>query len=280
MEKNFLAPAEIFDATVQSGITKTSLPVPKLLVLGLLAGAFIAFGAAGSNMAAFNLLGNTATVGLGRLVAGSVFPVGLMMVVMCGAELFTGNSLIFISVLQKKTKFLSMLRNWLFVYIGNFIGAMIVVFLVFKSGQFGTGAGALGGTTIKIAYGKICLQFWPAFCSGILCNWLVCLAVWLTTAGKDIISKMFGCFFPIMLFVTAGFEHSIANMYYVPAGILAKNVNQYVAASGVQAQLLAGLNWGSFFGRNLLPVTLGNIIGGTIFVALAYWFSYGKKQNA
>ena len=278
-DKNYFTPPETFDISVQAGIAKTNRTAAKQFMLGILGGAFIALAGAGANMAAFNLFAKPETFGLGKFVSGLVFPVGLMLVVVAGAELFTGNSLIFTAVLTRKVSFGKMLKNWAFVYLGNFVGASFVAVMVFYSGQFSSGVSLLGGMTVKVAYGKVAMHFVPAVFSGILCNWLVSLGVWVAFAAKDITGKMLACFFPVMLFVTAGYEHSIANMYYIPAGIFAKGVNAFVATSGIPAEALAALNWQNFIVRNLIPVTIGNIIGGCILIALVYWFIYARKEN-
>lgn len=276
-EKMYCDPAEILEVTVQKGIAKASTPVWKLLYLGFLAGVFIAFASEGSNMAAFGLFAKPETYGLGKFVAGLIFPVGLMLVLLAGAELFTGNNLIIAAVLEKKVKVSAMLKNWLVVYAGNFIGSVFLAFLIVKSGQLSSGGSLLGGITVKIAYGKVSFSFVQAVFLGIMCNWLVCLAVWLCYGAKDMTGKLLGAFFPIWLFITSGFEHSVANMYYIPAGILAKSVPAYAAASGLSAEALASLNWTAFFVNNLIPVTLGNIIGGAFFVGTFYWICYKKK---
>lgn len=277
-DKNYFVPSEILDVTINVGIAKAEISATKQFLLGVLGGAFIALAGASANMAAFNLLAKPETFGLGKLVSGAVFPVGLMLVVIAGAELFTGNSLIFASVLERKTRFVKMLQNWFFVYIGNFVGAFFVVALVFYSGQYFSGNSLLGGVTVKIAYGKATIKFFPALFSGILCNWLVSLGVWLAYGAKDIIGKIFACFFPVFLFVIAGYEHSIANMYYVPAGILAKGVPSFVVASGIPIKALIHLNWKNFLIKNLIPVTLGNIIGGSVLIAFVYWLAYKKMK--
>lgn len=276
--KNYLAPAEIAEATVNAGITKSKLSIVKMIVLGILAGAFIAFASEGSNMAAFNLFANPETYGLGKCIAGSIFGTGLMLVVVAGGELFTGNTLMIMAVLQGKAKLTSMLKNWTFVYIGNFIGSVLIAYMMVNSGLFNSGANVLGGVTIKIASYKVGLTFAQAFYLGIMCNWLVCLAVWMNYGAKDMVGKLFAVFFPIWLFITSGFEHSIANMYYIPAGILAKTNAVWVEASHLSPEVLANLTWGNFALNNLLPVTLGNIVGGGFFVGMIYWFTYLKKN--
>lgn len=229
-------------------------------------------------MAAFNLFAKPETYGLGKAMAGAIFGTGLMLVIIAGGELFTGNSLILAGVLEKKVTLGKMLSNWGVVYLGNFVGSVLIAYLMVASGLFSSGANGLAATTIKIASYKVGLTFGQAFVLGVMCNWLVCLAVWMSFGSKNIVGKVFAIFFPIWLFITSGFEHSIANMYYVPAGILAKSNEAWVAASGLGAEQLANLNWGSFFVNNLIPVTLGNIIGGGLFVALLYWFVYMKNN--
>ncbi|PWM65218.1 MAG: FdhC protein [Eubacteriales Family XIII. Incertae Sedis bacterium] len=271
-----LKPAEILDASIETSVTKAGGSFGKLFVLSFLAGAFIAFAAEGSNMAAFNLLASPDTYGIGKLIAGIVFGTGLMLVVLCGGELFTGNTLIIAAAADKKVTVMKMLRNWLIVYAGNFTGAFFIAGLMNYSGLFSSGAGMLGAMTVKIAAGKVGFSFGQAFVLGIMCNWLVCLAVWLSFGADTMAGKILGIFFPISLFVTSGFEHSIANMYYIPAGIIAKANETFAALSGVSAEALVNLNWTSFFTANLIPVTLGNIVGGCVFVAMAYFYAYKK----
>ena len=281
MEQNFLTPGQITKSVVETGIKKVRIPARDQLILGLLAGAFIAFAAEGSNMAAFNLFADSETYGLGKVLAGSIFGTGLMLVLLAGGELFTGNSLIIISVLEKKVRLRSMLSNWVVVYIGNFIGSILIAYMIVQSGLLGSGGNMLGATTIKIAAYKVGLPFLSAFYLGVMCNWLVCLAVWIAYSAKDITGKILGIFFPIWLFITSGFEHSVANMYYIPAGILAKADATLAEATHLSSETLAGLNWQTFIINNLIPVTLGNIIGGGFFVAVLYWLVYlkGNHQN-
>jgi len=267
-----LKPAEILDATINIGVGKANSSVSKLIMLGILAGAFIAFAAAGSNMAAFNALGDAGTFGYGRWIAGMVFATGLMLVVCCGAELFTGNTLMVCSVLEKKINVSGMLRNWVIVYIANLVGSIFIAYLVVNSGLLASGDGALGATTVSIAAGKCNLEFLPAFYRGILCNWLVCLAVWMAFGADTMVGKFLSCFFPISLFVTSGYEHSVANMYYIPAGLFAKGE----FGASLDPAVIENLTWGGFFIDNLIPVTLGNIVGGMILVGMVYWFSYKK----
>ena len=276
---NFLTPSEIAEFTVNAGIKKANLTVMNQFILGILAGAFIAFGAQAANMASHTIT----NVSIAKFIGGLIFPVGLMMVLMAGAELFTGNCLMIMALAERKINLIQLLRSWIIVYLGNLAGGILIAFLISCSGQLNYTGGLLGGFTIKAAAGKINLSFMNAFVLGILCNWVVCLAVWMSFGAKDGISKMFCAFFPIWLFVASGFEHSIANMYYIPAGIIAKCNALYVSKaleSGVSQSAVDSLNWCSMFTDNLLPVTLGNIIGGSCFVGMIYWFAYlrGKKS--
>jgi formate/nitrite transporter len=274
------SPAQILDYTSDVGITKAQRSILGQLILAFMAGVFIAFASEGSNMAAFNLFANPDTYGLGKVLAGAVFGTGLMLVVVAGGELFTGNTLIIVGVLDRKVKIRQLLSNWLVVYIGNFIGSVFIAYMMNRSMLFNSGNGVLGGQTIKIAAYKTALSFESAFFLGIMCNWLVCLAVWVSYAAKDVTGKLFACFFIICLFITSGFEHSVANMYYIPAGIMAKSNPLWVEMSGVGAQQLANLNWLTFITKNEIPVTLGNIVGGAGMVGLLYWISLRKKKEA
>ena len=271
----------------------------RLIVLGLLAGAYIGFGAylaltVGHDVPKF--LGN----GIGQLVFGGVFTVGLMLVVIGGSELFTGNNMfMMVGALEGTTTWRSLGKNWAVVWITNLIGALILVMIVYGA-FYATGDGAglfkggIGAKAVAVAKAKVELNFWAALLRGILCNWLVCMAVWLALASKDVVGKIFGIFFPIMAFVAMGFEHSVANMFFIPMGIMVGDnetiLNVAAAAAAgpdaTQAALDAfktavadHLNWGTFFYKNLIPVTIGNIIGGGVFVGSAYWFSYLRKSK-
>ena len=281
--QNYLTPPEITEATIQTGIKKSKMTIVNMIILGILAGAFIAFAAEGSNMASFNLLAKPETYGLGKVLAGAVFGTGLMLVLIAGGELFTGNTMMIAGVLEKKVSIKAMLKNWFFVYVGNFIGSIFIVYMMSKSGLFSSGDSMLGAVTIKIAAYKVGLTFIQAFFLGIMCNWLVCLAVWMAYGAKDMTGKIFAIFFPIWLFITSGFEHSVANMYYIPAGIMAKGnktLTDAAAVLGVTPEKLNHLNWETFFINNLIPVTLGNIVGGGIFVAAVYWVVYIKSGKS
>ncbi|NCB41657.1 MAG: formate/nitrite transporter family protein [Clostridia bacterium] len=277
--KSYLTPSEILDCALQSGEKKAKMPILAQLLLGFLAGAFIAFAAEGSNMAAFNLLAQPTTYGLGKALAGALFGTGLMLVIVVGGELFTGNTIMVAALFEKRISFGKLLQSWSVVYIGNLIGSVFIAYMMVRSGLFNSGENVLGGMTIKIAAYKVGLSFEQAFFLGIMCNWLVCLAVWMSYSAQDITGKLLAIFFPIWLFITSGFEHSIANMYYIPAGILAMSNEKWVAAAmnhGMTIENLTNMNWKAFAINNLVPVTLGNIVGGSIFVAGAYWLTYKK----
>lgn len=273
------SPAQILEYTSDAGVTKVLRGKLSQLILAFFAGVYIAFASEGSNMAAFNLFANPDTYGLGKVLAGAVFGTGLMLVLIAGGELFTGNTLIIVGVLDRKVKIQQMFANWIVVYLGNFIGSICIAYMMNKSGLFNSGNAVLGGQTIKIAAYKTGIPFLSAFFLGVMCNWLVCLAVWVSFAAKDVIGKMFSCFFIIGLFITSGFEHSIANMYYIPAGIMAKANPLWVEASHVATEQLDNLNWITFITKNLIPVTLGNIVGGSVMVGTLYWLSLTKKKT-
>lgn len=215
-------------------------------------------------------------LGLSKLIIGAAFSVGLMLVLLGGAELFTGNSLICLSVICGKVKLSEMLRNWSIVYLGNFLGSMLLVYIIFNTGLYGMGSNALGITAIKIANAKVSHTFSQAFFLGIACNWLVCLAIWLATSAESTSGKILACVFPIMAFVGSGYEHSVANMFFVPMGILLKDVPGLLVQTGLSTP---NLTWIGFITKNLLPVTLGNIIGGGFFVAALYAYVYAKNPS-
>ena len=281
IERNFLTPSEVAGELVTVAENKANLSLLQKIVLGIIAGAYIAFAAVASNTAAFQLMNNPSTLGLSKLLSAFVFSGGLILVVVCGSELFTGNNLMLMGVYEKKISVKQLLISWGIVYVANFVGSILIAFMVAKYGQLGFAGSMLGGAIIKIACAKVSLSTSNAILLGLMCNWLVCLAVWGSTAARDIGSKIMAIFFPIMMFVTAGFEHSIANMYYISAGLFAKENSQYVDVAlqlGVKQSDIANLDWSSFFLGNLLPVTLGNIIGGTIFVGTAYWLAFMRKK--
>ena len=252
----------------------------KLFVKAVLAGAMIALGACAGNVASHAL----SNVGLARFVSALVFPVGLMMIVLIGAELFTGDCLMAMSWMAKKESLLSIVRVLLIVYGGNFIGASLIAFGAFLSGQFEYSSGLLGAYSIKVALGKVNLSFSNALISGILCNILVCAAIVMAGAAKDVSGKLLSIFFVIMLFVTEGFEHCVANMYYITAGLIASRHAPYLQTAienyGLTAGKIQALNLKSYLLGNLLPVTIGNIIGGALCLGLPLvWLNLSKENK-
>lgn len=276
---NFYSVKEVLQKYIDGCSVKLSVQKHKVFGRAILAGMMIAFGASASSVAAHAI----ANVGVARLVAGVVFPVGLMMVVLLGAELFTGDCLMAMGKAEKTCTIWDLCKFLLIVYIGNMVGSLLLVGLNTVAGQLDYSSGLLGAYTIKVAVGKVNLSFGKALCSGILCNVLVCAAVLMAMCAKDIIGKLFACFFTIMLFVTAGYEHCVANMYYIPAGIVAAGKESYVQLAmetyGYTAEQLASLNWYGFFVNNLVPVTLGNIIGGAGFGLVLLYFHKAKKAQ-
>ncbi|MBQ6971356.1 MAG: formate/nitrite transporter family protein [Synergistaceae bacterium] len=276
---SYLTPSEIADFTVNAGVKKANLTASSQLILGILAGAYIAFGAQAANMATHTITDAAAA----KFLGGLIFPAGLMLVLMAGAELFTGNSLMILALCERRITLVQLLRSWIVVYAGNLIGGVLVALLISRSGQLGYTGGLLGAVTIKAAAGKTALPFLNAFVLGILCNWLVCLAVWTSFGAKDGISKAACVFFPVWVFIASGFEHSVANMYYIAAGIFAKCNPSFVSKAleaGVSQSSIDGLNWSTMFTGNLVPVTLGNIVGGAGFVGLVYWFVYVRGSKS
>lgn len=275
MGGNVHSPLEIADNNIKSGISKASMPLVKMILLGIMAGAFIALGGVASNVVVHNI----ADVGVARMLAGVVFPVGLMLVVFTGSELFTGNCLMLMAVLDKKIKLIQMIRNLVVVYFSNLVGALIIDLLVFYSGQFNYSDGGLGAYTIKVAIAKTTINPISAIVSGILCNILVCLAIIMAGAAKDASGKILAIFFPIWAFVICGFEHCVANMFYIPAGMLAATNPTYIEQSeklySITPEQCANLT--HFQGiESFLFVTIGNIIGGIVCVALIYYMAHKK----
>ena len=255
---------------------KVSYGKVKTLILAIAAGAFISFGA----QASLTAMSGTDTVafGLAKMLGGIIFSAGLMMIVFTGAELFTGNVLIGISVLEKKISVSKLFRNWFWVYIGNFIGAFIVAYLIHFANAYHGANEVLGVLGLKVAYGKVNLTFIQALASGILCNWLVCMAVWMAAAAKDVSGKIWAILFPITAFAMCGYEHCVANMYMITNGLLVKTSEAVVVASGLSMEQLATLNVKTFLVNNLIPVTLGNILGALLFVVGTFWLAYMKRK--
>lgn len=271
-------PATVADTLTRTVcVKKTQASVLKLTILGILAGVYIGFGAQLAIMVTHDMA-SFLGVGMAKLIGGAVFSVGLMLVVIAGAELFTGNNLIFLSVLDRQTGMGRLLRNWTIVYFANLVGSLLLVLLMYWSGLWKTDGGLVGAKALAIANGKVNLTFLEAFARGVMCNWLVCLAVWMAVSSRTVIGKVWAIFFPIMAFVASGFEHSIANMFFIPMGLVMKGQQAIVTAAGLAGKL-SHLTIGGMV-MNLIPVTLGNIVGGAFFVATLYWVVYlrGEKR--
>lgn len=254
------SPLEIARSYIEIGIHKTKLPAFKMVLLGIFAGLFIGFAGIASTVGGATVENPS----LSRLLSACLFPAGMAMVLVSGSELFTGNNLIVIAFLDKKIKLRAMLKNWFFVYIGNFIGAGLVALLVVYGHTPDLFSGDLANSIVKAATHRTNLTFLDSFIRGILCNMLVCIAVWAAFASKQVAGKLLMSFWPVMLFVLCGFEHSIADIYFCLAGIFASR--EY----GITAN---GLNMGTFLLKSLLPVTLGNLAGG-LSIGIGYWVVY------
>ena len=273
-----LMPMEMAERAETIGIRKTALSFWKLFALSVLAGAFIALGAMFSTITAAGSSG--LPYGVARILIGMTFCIGLILIVVGGAELFTGNILIVMAWASRKVGTRALLRNWGIVYLGNFVGSLGTAALVFFSRQYAFGDGSVGAAALKIAATKMHYGLLQAVVLGILCNGLVCLAVWLTYSARSTGDKILAIVFPITAFVAGSFEHSIANMYFLPYALFIKNFDlAFVTSLADKAPDLSGLTWGAFFLKNLLPVTFGNIIGGAGLVALIYWFVYLRDRN-
>jgi formate/nitrite transporter len=287
-----LLPAEMATRAEYIGVRKAEMPAFTMLILSVLAGAFIALGAIFSTTVASGGVSITDPAGAAvystglpygvtRLLAGAVFCLGLILVVVGGAELFTGNNMIVMAWASGKVTGRALLRNWGIVYAGNFIGSVATALLMFFSRQYTFGAGAVGVTALRTAAAKCELDFLQAVALGILCNALVCLAVWLTYSARTTLDKIASILFPITAFVTSGFEHSVANMYFIPYALFIKMFDP-AFAQGVAGKIPGydALTWQAFVFDNLIPVTIGNVIGGAVFVAAVYWVVFLRSRKA
>ena len=265
------SPKEIADKVENVGVIKARLPVLPTIMLGVLAGGFIGLGALYYTL----VVGDTQlSFGIARVLGGVAFSLGLILVVIGGAELFTGNNLLVMAWADGRITTSEMLRNWALVYVSNAFGAIGLAAVVYLSHHAAMNQGAVGIAYLKIAAAKTALPFWEAFFKGVLCNLLVCLAVWMALAGRSVTDKVLAIVFPVSAFVAAGFEHSVANMYFIPLAIFLKG--SVAVPSGMN---LASLDWNGFAG-NLIPVTLGNIVGGSVMVALVYYLIYRRGLRA
>jgi len=286
-----LLPAEMATRAEYLGVRKAEMPAFTMFMLAILAGAFISLGAIFATTVAAGGMPVTAAdgavaystampYGITRLLTGLVFCLGLVLVIVGGAELFTGNNLIVMAWASGKVTGRALLRNWGIVYLGNFIASIATAGLMFFTKQYTFGADAVGVAALKIAVAKCEFGFAQAVALGILCNALVCLAVWMTFSARTTIDKIVSIIFPITAFVAAGFEHSVANMYFIPYALLIKNFDaEFVARVGAKIPHLEALTWKAFFINNLIPVTIGNIIGGAALVAAVYWVVFLRKKK-
>ena len=262
MSSSFKSPVDTAKAISATAGAKNSANIVNVILLSFLAGAYIAFGGLLAEIASEGMLAAGAPVGLEKFVFGAVFPVGLIIVVLAGSELFTGNVMFMtIGVLDGSASVGGLAKNWVLSWLFNFVGALFVAFVLAYMGGLFPADSAFATKATAVAAAKVKMPFAQAFIKAIGCNWLVCLAVWLANASDDIIGKIVGIWFPIMAFVTIGFEHSVANMFFIPLGL-------FLGAEGV--------TWSTMIINNLVPVTLGNIVGGAVFVACIYWYTYLK----
>jgi len=275
MTLDALPPPEMAERLEDVGVKKANLDFWSMFVLAVLAGAFIALGA---EFFTIVIVDSGLGFGLSKLVGGIVFSLGLILVVIAGAELFTGNNLIVMAWVSGKLALSQLMRNWVIVYLGNFIGSVGVVMLMYLTRQWTFADHHVGAMALNIANAKVNLAFTEAVARGILCNVLVCLAVWLCISARSVTDKILAIVFPITAFVASGFEHSIANMYFIPMGILMKGEPEVVSAAGKVAGDFVNLNWHGFT-QNLIAVTTGNIFGGGFLVAAAYWFIYRRPKG-
>ena len=270
------APAELARRVVDVGATKAGLSAIDSLTLGVLAGAFIGLGAAFATVA---MTGTTLGFGPTRVLGGVAFSLGLILVVVAGAELFTGNNLVAMAWASRVISTGQLFRNWVLVYIGNFVGSVGTALLVFWTGTWAANDGGVGANALRIAAAKCDLSFGEAFARGVLCNALVCLAVWLCQSGRSTTDKILAIVWPISAFVALGFEHSVANMYFIPLGILLRSDPGVLSAAAAGSTTFADTLTMSGLVSNLVPVTLGNVVGGTLMVAGVYWFVYLRPRG-
>lgn len=269
-------PPEMAERMENVGVKKANLDFWSMFALAVLAGSFIGLGA---EFCTLVITDSGLGFGLSKLLGGLVFSLGLILVIVAGAELFTGNNLIVMAWVSRKLTLGQLMRNWVIVYFGNLVGSLGTAILVYLTGQWTFASYHVGATALDIANAKVNLSFTEGLTRGILCNALVCLAVWLCLSGRSVTDKILAILFPITAFVASGFEHSIANMYFIPMGLLLKGEPQVVAAAGKVASDLVNLNLQGFT-VNLISVTTGNIFGGGFMVAVVYWFIYRRPQKA
>jgi len=271
-----LPPVEMARKAEQVGVVKTGMSIPNTFALSVLAGAFIALGAIFATTVTAG--GAEVPYGVLRLLGGLAFSLGLILVIVAGAELFTGNNLIVMAWASRRVRTSQVLRNWAIVYLGNLVGSLATAGILFVGKQYEFGDGAVGVQALSIAASKTSLGFVQAIALGAFCNGLVCLAVWLCYSARTTTDKILSIVPPIAAFVAAGFEHSVANMFFIPMGLLVKSDEAFVSRQDALSSL-TDLTWERFVTANLVPVTIGNIIGGALMVGAIYWFVYLRKGD-
>ncbi len=272
-------PDEMAHRAEDVGVRKANLPAAKMFVLAVLAGAFIALGAIFATIVTAGA-SEVLPFGVTKLLGGIAFSLGLILVVVAGAELFTGNNLVVMAVASGRVSIWQMLKGWMIVYVGNFVGSLATAAFVLLARQYEQGSGSVGLNALVIANAKCDLDFAQALALGALCNALVCLAIWLCLSARSVTDKVLAIIFPITAFVASGFEHSVANMYFVPYGLFVKATasNGFWSSIESNANQFEALTWENFFLANLFPVTIGNIFGGALMVGLVYWFIHRDKK--
>jgi formate transporter len=267
-------PPEMAKRAVTVGCNKSGLNTLSTILLGMMAGIFIGLGAM---LCTFVTTNTGLGFGVTKLLGGIVFCLGLILVVVAGAELFTGNTLIVMSCISRRSTWIRLARNWFLVYFANLAGSLLLVLIMYYTQQWTLSSNGVGATALTIANSKMDLSWIAELTRGIMCNMLVCLAIWLCFSAKTVPGKILAILFPITAFVTAGFEHSIANMYFLPMGVMMSHQSAVVQASSLSAATLSNVNVMGVVG-NLIPVTIGNIIGGSIMVGVVYWYSYLRQE--
>lgn len=277
VEKRFLSGKEILEEQIHIGVKKGSGQyLLQSIISGCMAGAFLALGAFAALVASHGI----SDYGIAKLVNAAIFPIGLILIIICGAELFTSNTLLIQARLDKQITTSTYIMNLIVIYITNAIGAFSIAALIYGAGIYHNDNNTIGGYILHAAEVKIHYSFAQDVCSGIMCNILVCCAAWGASAAKDIASKIFTIWFAIMAFIIGGYEHCVANMFYFSAALFAKTSPEMVSASHLSPDLVSSINSNGIF-NNLLPVTIGNIIGGALFIGVAYWVAHfrGYKQH-
>lgn len=273
------SPNKIIEGNMSGAVAKANMKISKMIAMGIMAGMFIAIGGATSNTAVHGI----ADVGLARTLAGCIFPVGLLMIVLVGGELFTGDCLMVMAALDKRIKVSLMIRNLVIVFLSNLAGSLIIDVLIFYSGNLDYSDGGLGAYTIKVALAKATITPVKGITSGILCNFLVCMAILMGASAIEAAGKIFAIWFPIFAFVIGGFEHIVANMFYIPTGMLAATNPTYVAKAeelyGITSEQLQSLDIGGLL-QNFIPVTIGNILGGMLFIGCMLYFINAKCDKS